>query len=158
MLCLFFLWYFISLSKVFAWWANPSYYSRLQNRLCRLSTILVSSTWPKMDLTMLKGKRFCEIFRLVTRCTPINDISISIFSPLYTMVRGMKFPFESSFWGRSCTWFWCICWSNILVDMEDSFKPVKVLRIAGEHWNAARGNVAGEAARDYLNTGHLIWV
>jgi hypothetical protein len=103
---------------------------------CLLSAILLGP-WLKIDLTVLKGKRLCEIFWLMTKCTLINGISISIFSLLYVMVQGMKIPFESSFLGRPCIWFRCIFYFNFLVDIKDSFKLVKTLIIAGEHLNAA---------------------
>jgi len=86
---------------------------------------------------VLEGKRLREIFRLMTKCTPINGISISIFSLLYVMVRGMKIPFESSFLGRPCIWFRCIFYFNFLIDIENSFKLVKTPIIAREHLNAA---------------------
>jgi hypothetical protein len=73
----------------------------------------------------------------MTKCTPINGISISIFSLLYAMVQGMKIPFESSFLGRPCMWFQCIFYFNFLVNIKDSFKLVKTAIIAREHLNAA---------------------
>jgi hypothetical protein len=90
-----------------------------------------------MDLTVLEGKCLLEVFRLVTMCTPINGMSISIFSLLYVTILGMKIPFESSFLGRPCILFRYVFELNFLVDIEDYFKPVKTAIIAGEHLNAA---------------------
>jgi len=72
-----------------------------------LSATLLSP-WSIMDLTVLEGKCLLEEFWLVTKCTPINSMSISIFSPLYGMILGMKIPFESSFLDRPCILFWYV--------------------------------------------------
>ena len=64
-----------------------------------LSATLLSP-WSIMDLIVLEGKCLFKEFWLVTKYILINNMSISIFSPLYNMILGMKIPFESSFLDR----------------------------------------------------------
>ena len=83
-----------------------------------------------MDLAVLESKHLCKIFRLMTHCTPINSVSISIFSPLYEIVRGMKIPFESSLLCRSCTVKGELSVANFLVNY---FSVVHSLTLVAVH-------------------------